>query len=66
MATQRINDLSFQLGQVHETLSEVSVWSKDPRKPLNVSSQVGGVAQALGAGQLPRNEKQVTNMRRSE
>ena len=30
------------------------------------SSQVGGVAQALGAGQLPRSEKQVTNMRRSE
>ena len=31
-----------------------------------VSSQVGGVAQALGAGQLPRNEKQVMNMRQSE
>ena len=32
----------------------------------HVSSQVGGVAQALGPGQLPRSEKQVTNMRRSE
>lgn len=31
-----------------------------------VSSQVGGVTQALGPGQLPRSEKQVTIMRRNE
>ena len=30
-----------------------------------VSSQVGGVTQAQGPGQLPRSEKQITNIRRS-
>ena len=38
-----------------------------PKETLEyVSSQVGGVTQALGPGQLPQSEKQVTNMRRSE
>lgn len=36
---------------------------QEPKETIEyVSSQVGGVAQALGAGQLPRNEKQVMNM----
>ena len=31
-----------------------------------ISSQVGGVTQAVGPGQLPRSEKQVTSMRRRQ
>ena len=32
----------------------------------HVSSEVGGVVEAAGPGQLPRSEKQVTNIRRTE
>ena len=48
-------------------LSKSHCINEGPKETIeHVSSQVGGVAQALGPGQLPRSEKQVTNMRRSE
>ena len=63
MVTHRINGLSFQLGRVHKTLSEVIAWTKDPRKPLNMFLLKLAVLHKLW---VQVSEKQVTNMRRNE